>query len=179
LLGASGSVLGLELLRILVEKGVEVYITATKQGLKVCEYETSVKFKELVTGYGKKYFDIDDLFAPMCSGSFQLDATIVCPCSMDTLARIANGMSQDLIERSADVCIKEKKKLILVPRETPFNSIHLKNMLTLSECGTVLLPPTIAFYNKSQSMDYITRFFVARILDQLGIEHTLLNRWGI
>lgn len=107
--GASGSILGLELFRVLVEKGAEVYITATNQGLRVCEYETSVILKEFVTDHSKKYFDINDLFAPMCSGSFQLDATIVCPCSMGTLARIANGMSQNLIERSADVCLKEKK----------------------------------------------------------------------
>ncbi|AEY67486.1 flavin prenyltransferase UbiX [Clostridium sp. BNL1100] len=176
--GASGSILGVELFNALNARGIELYVTATRQGLKVCEYETDINLKEYVENHNKKYFDIDDLFAPMCSGSFNVDASIICPCSMGTLARISSGISQNLIERASDVAIKERKKLILVPRETPLSNIHLKNMLTLSECGAIIVPPSISFYSKPKSITDIVNFFVGRILNQLGIDNNLSKRWG-
>ena len=117
-------------------------------------------------------------FAPVASGSNPPDAMIVCPCSMGTLAAIAQGLADNLIERAADVALKEGRKLVLVPRETPFSAIHLENMLRLSRAGAVILPPSPGFYHHPQSVQDIVDFVVARVLDQIGVPHTLMQRWG-
>ena len=117
-------------------------------------------------------------FAPMASGSNPGDAMIVCPCTMGALAAIAGGLSENLLERAADVMIKEGRKLVLVPREAPFSAIHLENMLKLARLGVVILPPNPGFYHHPQSVADLVDFVVARILDQLGVSHQLMARWG-
>ncbi len=123
-------------------------------------------------------FGLEEWFAPIASGSNPPDAMVVCPCTMGTLASIAQGLSQNLIERAADVVLKEGRKLIIVPRETPFSVLHLENMLRLAKAGAVILPPNPAFYHHPHTMQDLVDFVVARILDQLHIEHNLMERWG-
>ena len=120
----------------------------------------------------------EEWFAPLASGSNPPDAMVVCPCTMGTLAAIAAGLADKLIGRAADVVIKEGRKLILVPRETPFSAIHLENMLKLARLGVVILPANPGFYHRPQTVAQLVDFVVARILDQLGISHQLLARWG-
>ncbi len=117
-------------------------------------------------------------FSPVASGTNPADAMIVCPCTMNTLAAIAAGMSQNLIERAADVMLKEQRQLILVPRETPFSTIHLENMLKLSRIGAVIMPANPGFYHHPETLQQVIDFIVARILDHLRIEHQLMPRWG-
>ena len=123
-------------------------------------------------------FGREEWFAPVASGSNPPDAMVVCPCSMGTLAGIAQGLSDNLIERAADVVLKESRKLILVPRETPFSIIHLENMLRLARAGAIILPPSPGFYGHPQKVGDLVDFVVARILDQLAMPHALLPRWG-
>jgi len=123
-------------------------------------------------------FGREEWFAPLASGSNPADAMVVCPCTMGTLAAIAAGLSQNLIERAADVAIKEGRKLVLVPRETPFSAIHLENMLKLARLGVVILPPSPGFYNHPQTVADLVDFVVARVLDQLRVPHRLMQRWG-
>jgi 4-hydroxy-3-polyprenylbenzoate decarboxylase len=123
-------------------------------------------------------FGREEWFAPVASGSNPADAMVVCPCSMGTLAAIAQGMSDNLIERAADVSIKEGRKLILVPRETPFSVIHLENMLKLARLGVVILPPSPGFYTHPSTIEDMVDFVVARILDQLRVPNSLMPRWG-
>ncbi|HEX9195746.1 MAG TPA: flavin prenyltransferase UbiX, partial [Azonexus sp.] len=123
-------------------------------------------------------FGREEWFAPVASGSNPPDAMVVCPCSMGTLAAIAQGLADNLIERAADVVLKEGRKLVLVPRETPFSAIHLENMLRLARAGAVIVPPSPGFYHHPQSVADLVDFVVARILDQLAVPHTLMQRWG-
>jgi 4-hydroxy-3-polyprenylbenzoate decarboxylase len=125
-----------------------------------------------------KVYGRDDWNAPMASGSNPPDAYVICPCTMGTLAKVASGMADDLLTRAADVVLKEGKKLVIVPRETPFSTIALENMLRLSRAGAVILPPNPAFYHHPKDVQGVVDFVVARILDQLGVEHTLMTRWG-
>jgi 4-hydroxy-3-polyprenylbenzoate decarboxylase len=120
----------------------------------------------------------EEWFAPVASGSNPPDAMVVCPCTMGTLAAIAQGMADKLIERAADVVLKEGRRLILVPRETPFSAIHLENMLRLTRAGAVILPPNPGFYHQPQEVSDLVDFVVARILDQLAVPHSLMSRWG-
>ena len=125
-----------------------------------------------------KVFGIQDWYAPMASGTNPGNAMVVCPCTMGMLGKIAGGISDDLIARAADVMLKEKRTLILVPRETPFSAIHLENMLKLSHAGAVIMPPNPGFYHHPQSVQDIVDFVVARILDHLKVEHKLVKKWG-
>jgi 4-hydroxy-3-polyprenylbenzoate decarboxylase len=120
----------------------------------------------------------DEWFAPIASGSNPADAMVICPCTMGALAAVAHGLSDNLIERAADVMLKENKPLILVPRETPFSAIHLENMLKLARLGAVILPPNPGFYQQPDSVAQLVDYVVARILDHLGINNRLLPRWG-
>jgi len=123
-------------------------------------------------------FAREDWMAPIASGSGAVDAMVVCPCTMGALAAIANGLSDNLIERAADVMIKERRQLILVPREAPFSAIHLENMLKLARMGVVILPPNPGFYHQPESVSDLVDFVVAKILDQLGVAHMLVEKWG-
>ena len=174
--GGSGSIYALSLLKALKELKVETHLVVTNMGKAVMEHECGVTINELkkIASY---FHDNDNLFAPIASGSFKVGGMVVVPCSMKTLSAIANGYSDSLLTRACDVTIKEKRKLVLVPRETPLSSIHLENMLKLSRIGVTVFPPIPGFYNHPESLEDIVLNITGRILDNLGIDNTLANRW--
>ena len=189
--GASGMAYGLRLLECLLGADVRVYLLISQAAHIVAKQELGVALparaseleKQLSAGLNARdgqlrVFGREDWNAPVASGSNPADAMVVCPCSMGTLAAIAHGLSDNLIERAADVMLKEQRKLILVPREAPFSTLHLENMLTLSRMNAVILPANPGFYHRPQNVEDIIDFIVARILDQLGIQHELMARWG-
>jgi flavin prenyltransferase len=189
--GASGAQYGFRLLEQLLQKKYTVYLMVSKAAQVVIGMETDIKLpgrcKEmqayLVERYGcgetqLSVFGEDEWTAPTASGGSLVDAMVVCPCSMGALSAIATGASNNLIERSADVMLKERRKLILVPRETPYSDIHLENMLKLSRIGAVMLCANPGFYNNARTIDDLVDFVVAKILDQLNVEHQLQPRWG-
>jgi len=179
--GASGSVYAVRLLEELLRGGHEVHLVVSQTGQKVMEYETGMTIgPEFAEAYPEGKLVIhpyDDLFASISSGSYKTDGMVIVPCSMTTLGEIATGSSRNLLGRAADVCIKERRKLVLVPRELPFSTIHLRNMLSLSEMGVVILPANPGFYHRPQSVNDIVDFIVSRILDMLGIENSLYPKW--
>lgn len=191
--GASGSAYGMRLIEQLALAGHEVSVVFTEAGREVTAFELGFElpvddaklaavslaaFLELANADKLRVTYPDDLFDRIASGSHRNDAMVVCPCSMGTLAAIAHGLSDNLIERAADVMLKENRRLILVPRETPFSTLHLENMLTLSRMNAVILPANPGFYHRPQTIEGVVDFIVARILDQLDIEHALMARWG-
>lgn len=191
LTGASGLPYAMRLLECLLQDGQRVHLIYSQAAQIVAKQELDFVLpnrpqdaeKVLVERIGKvsgelRVFGRDDWFAPMASGSNPGDAMVICPCTMGTLAAVAAGLSDDLITRAADVMLKEKRPLILVPRETPFSAIHLENMLKLSHAGAVILPPNPGFYYHPQSVQDLVSFVVAKILDHLGVEHKLVKRWG-
>lgn len=188
--GASGSIYGLRLIEELLNSGHQVSVLLSNAGRLVLAYETGLKLAEnpvecrdqlrehFSAAEELRHYAINDFFAPVASGSSAPDAVIICPCSMGTAGRIAAGLSDNLLERVADVALKEQKKLLLVPRETPFNQIHLENLLRLSKAGAQILPAMPAFYQQPQSIDDLIDFVVGKTLDNLGVEHQLFKRWG-
>ena len=188
--GASGSIYGLRLVEELLKRDCRVTLLTSKAGLEVLRYETGLEWegttferRQLMRDYfgGGRHLEhvgSDDLFAPIASGSSAPDAVIVAPCSMGTAGRIAAGLSGNLIERVADVALKERRELLLVPRETPLNAVHLENLLKLSRTGAQVLPAMPAFYHRPQSVAELVDFVVGKILDNLGIDHALFTRWG-
>lgn len=189
--GASGAVYGLRLLQKLLEMGHELHVIITPSGIRVLKEEAGLHLlgslerqRDILAGYtGTKddrlhVYDYEDIGAPIASGSYQTDAMLVVPCSMGSLASIAAGLSSNLLERAADVTIKEGRKLILVPRETPLSSIHLENLLRLSKAGVTILPAMPAFYTHPRHVEDIIDFIAGKILDQLKLEHNLYTRWG-
>ena len=189
--GASGMAYGLRLLECLLTADLQVYLLVSQAAHIVAKQELGVALparpldleKQLTESLHARdgqlrVFGREDWNAPVASGSNPADAMVVCPCSMGTLAAIAHGISDNLIERAADVMLKEQRKLILVPREAPFSTLHLENMLKLSKMNVVILPANPGFYHRPQSVEDIIDFVVARILDQLGIQHALMARWG-
>ena len=191
LTGASGVQYGVRLLDYLLQDGHRVYLLVTKAAQVVISMETEFNWpasshalEEMlcqqyqVTQQQLSVCGEMEWSSPVASGASSVDAMVVCPCSMGSLSSIAVGASGNLMERAADVILKERKKLILVPRETPFSDIHLENMLKLSRMGTVIMPATPGFYNKPASIDDIIDFLVARMLDHLDITHKLQPRWG-
>lgn len=175
--GGSGSLYALGLLKVLKDLGIETHLVVSTLGEYVTEHECDVNLEEL-KGFATYYHDNKDLAAPIASGSFLADAMVIVPCSMKTVSAVANGLSDNLLTRAADVTIKENRKLIVVPRETPLSSIHLENMLKLSRAGVTVLPASPPFYNQPETIGDIVISIVARILDQIGIEHNLIKRWG-
>ena len=189
--GASGMAYGLRLLECLLNTNTRVQLLTTQAAHVVAAQELNITLpsraadlenwllERYPNGRGKlRVFSREDWFAPMASGTGAGDAMVVCPCSMGTLAAIAQGLSDNLIERAADVMIKESRKLILVPRETPFSALHLENMLKLARLNVTILAANPGFYHHPQRIEDIVDFIVARILDQLGISHELMPRWG-
>lgn len=189
--GASGMPYGIRLLECLLVAGCHVQLLYSQVAQIVARQEMNLElpgraseaekfFRNRFAGlpgtlsvYGR-----EEWFAPVASGSNPPEAMIVCPCTMGTLASIAQGLASNLIERAADVVLKEGRKLILVPRETPFSAIHLENMLRLNRAGAVILPPNPGFYHHPQDVQDLVDFVVARLLDQIGVEHALMRRWG-
>lgn len=189
--GASGAEYTLRLFECCLQKNIQVQFITSQPGQIVLGMETELKLSGSPQKMQQKladYFNADPALicvysrdqwtAPPASGSSVADAMVVCPCSMGSLASIAVGSSENLIHRAADVAIKERRTLILVPRETPFSSIHLENMLKLSRLGVVILPPNPGFYHGVNSVAELVDFIVGRILDQLGIDNDLSPRWG-
>lgn len=191
LTGASGMPYGMRLVECLLGAGCTVWLLYSQVAQIVARQEMDLNLPSrpaevealLSERFGAKpgqlrVFGREEWFAPLASGSNPADAMVVCPCTMGTLAAIAAGLSQSLIERAADVAIKEGRKLILVPRETPFSALHLENMLKLARMGVVILPPSPGFYHRPEIIDDLIDFVVARILDQLRVPHELMRRWG-
>ncbi|AYO31319.1 UbiX family flavin prenyltransferase [Biomaibacter acetigenes] len=174
--GASGAIFGIRILEELKKKNVETHLIVSKWGGFTIEEETGYKVAE-VEKMASFCHDVNDLSDVVASGSFKTDGMIVAPCSMKTLAGIACGYSDDLIIRAADVCIKERRKLLLMVRETPLSSIHLENMLKLSRLGVIIMPPVPAFYTKPVTVDDIVNQTVAKALDYFGVETEHLKCW--
>jgi len=175
--GASGVVYGKRLLEVLRGKKVETYLVISKAAENVIKHELEMTKRELEK-LASHVYDVNDLTAPIVSGSFKTDGMIVIPCSMKTLAGIAHGYSENLILRAADVMLKEKRKLVLVPRETPLSVVHLRNMLDLASQGVFVLPAMPAYYHKPQEIGDLIDFVVGKALDLLEIEHELFKRWS-
>ncbi|MBY5926088.1 MULTISPECIES: flavin prenyltransferase UbiX [unclassified Halomonas] len=189
--GASGAQYGLRLIDVLVSAGHEVWVMISKAAHLVIATETEESLsprpallEEALTSRfaaqkGQiRCFGREDWMSPVASGSGASSAMVICPCSTGTLSAVACGASNNLIERAADVALKERRKLVLVPRETPLSAIHLEHMLSLTRMGAIVLPAAPGFYHQPQSIDDLVDFIVARILNQLGIDHRLMPRWG-
>lgn len=174
--GASGAILGVRLLQELRRAQVETHLIMSEWAQRTLTLETAYSPKQVCALADESYAS-NDLSARLSSGSFRTQGMIVVPCSMKTLAAMANGFSCNLIIRAADVCIKERRRLVLVPRETPVSEIHLNNMAALSRCGAVILPPCIGFYTKPQTIDDVLDHLVGKMLDALDVEHELFPRW--
>lgn len=187
--GASGSVYGLGLVKELLRAGQRVSLVMTSAGRQVLAHEVGLCWSEDIKEQRQQvqeYFAsiaidclaINDFWSSAASGSGVVDAMVIAPCSMGTAGRIASGLSGNLLERAADVMLKERRPLVMVPRETPFNTIHLQNLLSLSQAGAVILPAMPGFYHGPEKIDDLVNFVVGKILDQLNVPHKLFARWG-
>ena len=187
--GASGSVYGLRLVKALLEAGARVFLIVSDAGRQVLGWETGYtggSFPELLESRGLsagaaarlEVLDANDYFTAPASGSFRHDGMVICPASMGTLAAIASGNGSNLIHRAADVSLKEKRKLILVPRETPLSTIHMENMLRAARAGATILPASPSFYGRPSTIEALVDTVVARILDHLDVPHDLVKPWG-
>jgi 4-hydroxy-3-polyprenylbenzoate decarboxylase len=175
--GASGAVYGIRLLECLRALPVEVHLIISRWARVTIEHETSYTYSQ-VKDLADEVHGENDQAAAISSGSFPTRGMIIAPCSTKTLAAVASGYSHNLIGRAADVTLKERRPLVLVPRESPLSAIHLENMLRLTRAGAVVLPASPGFYHRPASIAELVDFIVARVLDQLGIENTLAPRWG-
>jgi len=175
--GASGVVYGKRLLEVLQDKKIETHLIISKAAEKIIEHELEATRKD-IEKLATHAYSVDDLTAPISSGSFKTDAMIIIPCSMKTLAGIAHGYAENLILRVADVMLKEKRKLILVPRETPLNIVHLRNMLELAKQNVAIVPAMPAYYHKPRNINNVADYVVGKVLDCLEIEHALFRRWA-
>lgn len=189
--GASGMPYGVRLLECLLEAGTRVYLLYSQVAQVVARQEMDLalpgRAAEAEAYFAERFgaapgqlraFGREEWFAPVASGSNPADAMVICPCTMGTLAAVAAGLSDNLIQRAADVMLKERRPLVLVPRETPFSAIHLENMLKLARAGAVILPANPGFYHHPKTVEDLVDFVVARVLDHLGVAHTLMPRWG-
>ena len=189
--GASGMAYGLRLLECLLQSGCRVELLVSQAARIVAKQELDLLLPsapdELAEAMNARFsghsgtlvaYGREAWFAPVASGSNPPDAMVICPCTMGTLAAVAQGLADSLIERAADVMLKERRPLLLVPRETPFSLIHLRNMTALAEAGATLLPANPGFYHRPQTVAQVVDFIVARVLDQLGLPHALMQRWG-
>lgn len=190
--GASGAAYGLRLLERVGQCGVRQHVLLSraarvvlKQELDLELPETAVAAMQVLAGYlnlpseSLRGYELDDWFSPVASGSAGLKRMVIVPCSMGTMARVAGGISDNLIERAADVMLKERRQLIVVPRETPLSTIHLEHMLKLSQMGVHVIPAMPGFYHRPDSVDELVDFMVSRIMDHLQIEDAGAQRWGV
>jgi len=190
--GGSGAPYALRLLRVLLDKGHDVHLVISPAGETILQVESGIRVGKTLREKAAtiataietphearlRVFDPMNLAAPISSGSFACEGMVIVPCSTGTLGRIANGISSNLIERAADVCLKERRRLVVVPRETPLNEIHLRNMLALRQAGADILPAMPAFYHKPRHISDLIDMIVGRVLDRLGVENELFQRWG-
>lgn len=181
--GASGSIYGMRLAEELLKNNMQVHLVVTENGRKVIESEIGENADTFINRLNDTYsnlitHDINNMASSIASGSFKTNGMIIMPCSMATLGEIAMGISKNLLGRSADVCLKERRKLIIVPRETPLNNIHLRNMLYLSEAGAEVLPAMPGFYQKPETVNDMVDFIVGKVLDALNIKNNLFKKWG-
>jgi len=174
--GASGSIYGIRFLEMLKKNGVETHLIVSNGAKKIIEHETKYKFED-VKKISDFYYDNFDMFAGPASGSFNLDAMVICPCSMKTLSAVANGYGDTLSSRAAICILKEEKKLILVPRETPIDLSAIENMKKAKIAGATILPSMPGFYHKPDKIEDLVDFIVGKILDQLKINNSLFKRW--
>ncbi|HPS92687.1 MAG TPA: UbiX family flavin prenyltransferase [Methanothrix sp.] len=174
--GASGAAYAIRLLQVLREKGNIIHLVITESAARIIEIETDHQLKE-IQDLADHVYSPRDFGAPIASGSHLFDGMVVIPCSMGTLSGIACGGSDTLITRAASVCLKEKRRLIIVPRETPLGLVELRNMVATAEAGAVVLPACPAFYSRPENMDDLVNVLVGRVLDLLGVENDLYRRW--
>lgn len=174
--GASGAIYGVRLIRTLKEQGHNVHLIISKWGQETLQYETGLTIKDL-QGEVDKAYDENDLYEGPASGSFHLDAIVIIPCSMKTLAGIAHGYADNLIARAADCALKERRTLILVPRETPLNLIHIRNMAAVTEAGAIVLPASPAFWHKPETVDELVDSVVDRVLTHIGAAEKPSIEW--
>ena len=180
--GASGSIYAKRLIEVLIEKGIQINVVATEKGKQVFKFELGINLKTWIDELSLTYSNIklennNNMFSGVASGSNKYDAVIILPCSMGTLAEISHGLSKNLLCRAADVALKEGRKLILVPRETPLNTIHLENMCRLSKMCVGIIHAMPGFYHHPSSIDEIVDFLIGKILDYLNIENNLFKKW--
>src|SRR5262245_45721276 len=175
--GASGAVYGVRLLQVLKSLPVETHLVMSKAAEMTLAYETELKVKD-VRALADRWYPIGDLGAAISSGSFQTMGMIIAPCSVRSMAEIATGVTTSLLTRAADVVLKERRKLVLMLRESPLHTGHLRNLTLLSEMGAIIAPPLPAFYTRPQTVAEIVDHSVGRVLDLLGIESDLVKRWG-
>jgi 4-hydroxy-3-polyprenylbenzoate decarboxylase len=176
--GASGAIYGIRLLEVLsLNKEVETHLIISEAGEKIIRSETDWKVEQ-VKALADSYYDIHDTGANLASGSFRRDGMVIAPCSMKTLSALANSYTDNLLTRSADVTLKERKRLVLLARETPLHLGHLKNMERLTEMGAVVLPPVPAFYYKPQTIQELIDHTIGKVLDIFDIQHNLFPRWS-
>lgn len=175
--GGSGVLLGIRLLEFLKGTDYETYLVITKPAESIILHETEYSVED-VKKLATRAYDNSDFFAPFASGSFKTSGMVIIPCSMKTLAGIASGYSDNLLLRAADVCLKERRKLVLVTRETPLSYIHIKNMSKVTKAGAIVVPPVLSFYSKPKNVDDMIIFVLGKVLDVLGVENELYERWG-
>jgi len=174
--GASGAIYGVRLIEVLKGAGCEIHAVVSEPGWQVLEYECGLTRQDIADKVDFLY-DVHNIAACIASGSFKTDGMVVVPCSMRTLGSIANGIADNLLGRAADVMLKEGRKLILVPRETPFNAIHLENMLKLARLGVRIVPACPGFYHRPARLEEVIDMMVGKICDTIGVEHDLFTRW--
>jgi 4-hydroxy-3-polyprenylbenzoate decarboxylase len=172
--GASGIGYGIRLLQVL--QGCVIHLVLTDSARKIIEVETNISPQD-VEDLADHIYAEDDFTAPIASGSYRFDAMVIIPCSMKTLAQVASGLSDNLIGRSAEICLKERRRLVLVPRETPLSLIQLKNMVSVTEAGAIVLPACPSFYSRPQRLEDLIDVIVGRVLDLIGMENNLYPRW--
>ena len=175
--GATGAIFGIRMLQALKAASVESHLIISKWGLQTLEYETSFTGQQ-VRDLAAVNYEQGNMGAAVSSGSFLTEGMVVAPCSVRTLAAIAHGTGEHLVHRAADVILKERRKLVLLVRETPLSEVHIDNMLKLARMGVTIMPPMPAFYNHPQSLDDMVDHIVARMLDQFGIEADFAKRWS-
>ena len=175
--GSSGVIYGIKVLEASLKIKIETHLIISQWGERNIQIETD-RTPESVKSLATRHYNNDNMAAPISSGSFKTDGMVIVPCSMKTLSSIANGYDDNLVSRAAGVCIKESRRLVIVPRETPLSKIHLQNMISLADIGVIVLPAMPGFYQRPKSMDDLITHIAGKILDQFGIEHNIYRRWG-
>lgn len=174
--GASGVVLGVKLLKSLKKLNINTGLLISDTAKTIIDYELDISYENIIK-IADEYYQTNDLTASVNSGSFKFDSLVIIPCSMKTLSAIANGYASNSITRVADVAFKERRKIIIVPRETPLRTVHIENMLSISKEGGIILPPILGYYSKIENLDDMENFIIGKVLDSLGINNDLYKRW--